>query len=135
MKTGSVVCRLTLGALLATAGGCNHAMSGALLGSGLGAAAGAGIDHRDRGRGALIGSSIGAVAGYVFGNEIDKDAQPPEHASARPIVRPRAASHRLSAYGDAPDPNLCYESKPHARPCLAAETDEPEPPPDWRPGY
>ncbi len=55
--------------------GCNSAQSGALLGAALGSAAGAGIDHRDRGRGALIGAGIGAIAGYAVGNEVDKSQQ------------------------------------------------------------
>jgi len=55
--------------------GCNSAQTGALLGAALGSAAGAGIDHRDRGRGALIGAGIGAVAGYAVGNEVDKSQQ------------------------------------------------------------
>lgn len=55
--------------------GCNSAQSGALLGAAIGSAAGAGIDHRDRGRGALIGAGIGAITGYAVGNEVDKSQQ------------------------------------------------------------
>ena len=55
-------------------GGCqSDAQSGGLLGAGVGAAAGAGIDHNNRGRGALIGAGIGAIGGYIVGNESDKN--------------------------------------------------------------
>jgi hypothetical protein len=54
--------------------GCqSDAQTGALIGSGVGAAAGAGIDHNNRGRGALIGAGVGAVGGYIVGNESDKN--------------------------------------------------------------
>lgn len=60
-------------AIAGLTGGCaTKAQSGALIGSGVGAAAGAGIDHRNRGRGALIGAGIGALGGYIIGNEADK---------------------------------------------------------------
>jgi len=67
--------------------GCNSAQTGGLLGGGLGAAAGAGIDHRNRGRGALIGAGVGSVLGYIFGNEMDKSraqitSAPPAYGSA-----------------------------------------------------
>ncbi len=53
--------------------GCSSdAKTGALFGAGGGAAAGAAIDHRNRGRGALIGAGIGAIGGYLIGNESDK---------------------------------------------------------------
>ncbi len=54
--------------------GCqSDAQTGALIGSGVGAAAGAGIDHNNRGRGALIGAGVGAIGGYIVGNESDKN--------------------------------------------------------------
>jgi hypothetical protein len=54
--------------------GCqSDAQTGALLGSAVGAGAGAAIDHDNRGRGALIGAGIGAVGGYIVGNESDKN--------------------------------------------------------------
>jgi len=60
-------------AVVGLAGGCaTKGQSGALIGSGVGAAAGAGIDHRNRGRGALIGAGVGAIGGYIIGNEADK---------------------------------------------------------------
>ena len=59
---------------LTLAGGCqSDAQTGGLIGSGIGAAAGAGIDHNNRGRGALIGAGIGAIGGYIVGNESDKN--------------------------------------------------------------
>ncbi len=62
-----------LASCLGVTGGCaSDAQTGALIGSGVGAAAGAGIDHRNRGRGALIGAGVGAIGGYIFGNEMDK---------------------------------------------------------------
>ncbi len=61
--------------------GCNSAQTGALLGSAIGAAAGAGIDHNNRGRGALIGAGVGAVGGYIVGNEVDKSRQYPQYNS------------------------------------------------------
>ena len=61
--------------------GCNSAQTGALLGSAIGAAAGAGIDHNNRGRGALIGAGVGAVSGYIVGNEVDKSRQYPQYNS------------------------------------------------------
>lgn len=70
--------RIGLCIVLATAGlsfpmGCeSDAQSGAFLGSMIGAAAGAGINHDNRGRGALIGAGVGAVGGYIVGNESDK---------------------------------------------------------------
>jgi len=66
---------LTVVALLAAMmliTGCNSATTGALLGAAIGSAAGAGIDHNNRGRGTLIGAGVGTVAGYLFGNEADK---------------------------------------------------------------
>ncbi|MEX2671840.1 MAG: glycine zipper domain-containing protein [Phycisphaeraceae bacterium] len=57
--------------------GCqSDAQTGGLLGAAVGSAAGAGIDHRDRGRGALIGAGVGAVGGYIVGNESDKNKAP-----------------------------------------------------------
>lgn len=54
--------------------GCqSDAQTGGLLGAAAGSAAGAGIDHRDRGRGALIGAGVGAIGGYIIGNESDKN--------------------------------------------------------------
>ena len=47
---------------LAGTGGCEtDAQTGLLIGSAIGAAAGAGIDHDNRGRGAAIGAGIGAI--------------------------------------------------------------------------
>lgn len=70
--------RIVLCVVLAVAGlsfpmGCeSNAQTGALLGSMIGAAAGAGINHDKRGRGALVGAGVGAVGGYIVGNESDK---------------------------------------------------------------
>ncbi len=59
--------------VLAFGAGCKtNAQSGTLIGSAVGAGAGAAIDHRNRGRGALIGAGVGAVGGYFTGNEFDK---------------------------------------------------------------
>ena len=59
------------------AGGCgesNNATDGALIGAGLGAAAGAIIGHQSgsAGEGAAIGAGAGALGGYILGNEEDK---------------------------------------------------------------
>lgn len=72
---------LAIAALTLALVGCNSAQTGALLGSAIGAAAGAGIDHNNRGRGALIGAGVGAVGGYIVGNEIDKSRQYPQYNS------------------------------------------------------
>ncbi len=59
--------------MLAFGAGCKtNAQSGVLIGSAVGAGAGAAIDHRNRGRGSLIGAGVGAVGGYFAGNEVDK---------------------------------------------------------------
>ena len=56
-----------------TTGGCDSdAKTGTLIGAGLGAALGAGLDHKNRGRGALIGAGVGGAGGYMVGNESDK---------------------------------------------------------------
>lgn len=62
---------LVSGAAFST--GCDSdAKTGALIGSGVGAAAGAAIDSKNRGRGALIGAGVGGAGGYIVGNERDK---------------------------------------------------------------
>jgi len=56
-------------------GGCqNNAKTGALIGSGLGAATGAVIGNQsgETGAGAAIGTAVGAGTGYIVGNEMDK---------------------------------------------------------------
>lgn len=66
---------IVLAGLTGVAGmsGCeSDAQTGLLIGSAIGAAAGAGIDHDNRGRGALIGAAAGAGGGYIVGNEVDK---------------------------------------------------------------
>ena len=74
LTTLTAMTGLMIGA--ATMPGCaNTAQTGGLIGAGVGAAAGAGIDHNNRGRGALIGAGIGAIGGYIFGNEHDKAQQ------------------------------------------------------------
>jgi OOP family OmpA-OmpF porin len=45
---------------------------GAILGGVTGAAVGAGIDHRDRGRGALIGGLGGVILGAIFAQQIEQ---------------------------------------------------------------
>lgn len=45
---------------------------GAILGGMAGAAIGAGVDHRDRGRGALIGGLGGVIVGAIFGDQIER---------------------------------------------------------------
>ncbi len=65
---------IALCASLTLVGGCkNDAQTGALLGSAIGAAAGAGIDSNNRGRGAAIGAGVGGASGYIIGNERDKN--------------------------------------------------------------
>ena len=59
-------------AAVSLSGSETDAQTWGLLGSAVGAAAGAGIDHDNRGRGAAIGAGIGAVGGYITGNESDK---------------------------------------------------------------
>jgi len=77
--------KVTWIAVLAVAGfgpiaGCaNDARTGGLIGAGAGAAAGAAIDHDNRGRGALIGAGVGAVGGYIVGNEKDKKEVKPDY--------------------------------------------------------
>lgn len=45
---------------------------GAVVGGMAGAAIGAGVDHRDRGRGALVGSVVGLLAGALLGGELER---------------------------------------------------------------
>ncbi len=72
-RTAGLAVAAILASSLSVMGGCaSDAQTGALIGSGVGAAAGAGIDHRNRGRGALIGAGVGAIGGYIVGNEMDK---------------------------------------------------------------
>jgi hypothetical protein len=57
-------------------GGCsNNAKTGALIGSGVGAATGAVIGNQsdETGAGAAIGTAVGAGTGYIVGNEMDKN--------------------------------------------------------------
>ena len=71
-RFATIVVLVALGGGSLTLTGCSHGQTGALLGSAIGSAAGAGIDHRNRGRGALLGAGVGAVGGYIVGNEMDK---------------------------------------------------------------
>jgi len=73
-RISTLLIAAVLAPLTLAGGGCqSDAQTGGLLGAGVGAAAGAGIDHNNRGRGALIGAGVGAVGGYIFGNESDKN--------------------------------------------------------------
>jgi uncharacterized protein YcfJ len=66
---------LLVGALAFFSTGCaNNARTGALIGSGVGAVAGAVIGNQsdEAGAGAAIGTAVGAGTGYVVGNEMDK---------------------------------------------------------------
>ena len=67
---GSAV--LAIACLLNVSGCQTDAQTWSLLGAGIGAAAGAGLDHDKRGRGAAIGGAVGAGTGYIVGNESDK---------------------------------------------------------------
>lgn len=73
MKSTLLALLASITLFLGTLGCQSDAQTGALLGSAVGAAAGAGIDHNNRGRGALIGAGAGAVGGYLIGNESDKN--------------------------------------------------------------
>ena len=105
--------------------GCNSAQTGALLGSAIGAAAGAGIDYRDRGRGALIGAGVGAVSGYLIGNEVDKSQQYPQYGSASsgysggysgsPGYHTGGTTYVESHYTHAPPPRVYYSEHHHYR--------------------
>ena len=44
---------------------------GALIGAGVGSAAGAIIDDEQPGRGAVVGAAVGALGGYVIGDDHD----------------------------------------------------------------
>ena len=59
-----------LAAVMLTAGGCNDAQAGSLLGAGVGALAGQAIGGDTEAT--LIGTGVGAGAGYIIGNESDK---------------------------------------------------------------
>jgi outer membrane protein OmpA-like peptidoglycan-associated protein len=50
-------------------------VQGAVLGTLAGAAAGAAIDHKSRGRGALIGAAVGGIAGTGVGWYLEKQKQ------------------------------------------------------------
>ncbi len=67
-----IIIAVLVGSLTVAVGCETKAQTGGLGGAAVGAAAGAGIDHNNRGRGALIGAGIGAVGGYIIGNEMDK---------------------------------------------------------------
>ena len=103
-----------LGLVLAMliAAGCSVAGRGALIGSGVGAAAGAGIDHGDRGRGALAGAVIGAVSGYFVGNEIDK-RHGRDGEFFPPAPRREGGAH--GPHGHRPDPPYCDHERCRAR--------------------
>ncbi|MAE68016.1 MAG: hypothetical protein CMJ18_27510 [Phycisphaeraceae bacterium] len=133
MKRTSIIGRIALCGLMGLAGGCTQSLSGLLIGSGIGAAAGAGIDHRNRGRGALIGSGIGAAAGYIIGNEIEKDAF--RRSAARHVpVTTRAARREPLRHAPEPAPDVCYRPAPPVVPNEPVDghvvTE-----PGWRPGY
>ena len=54
----------------------------AIIGSMAGAAIGAGIDHRNRGRGALVGAVGGLLAGILFGDDHERGWYRDHHAHA-----------------------------------------------------
>ena len=68
----AVLCGLPLS--VASLGCANNAKTGALIGTGLGAATGAVVGNQsgETGEGAAIGAAVGAGAGYIIGNEQDK---------------------------------------------------------------
>jgi hypothetical protein len=71
LKESVITCLVVLVIMMTTS--CDSiAKTDALIGAGLGAALGAGIDHNNRGRGAAIGAGVGIGAGYIYGNEQDK---------------------------------------------------------------
>jgi len=81
MRTKTWMLLLTVALTAPWCTGCQNdaqtgALAGGLIGAGGGAAIGAGVDHKNRGRGALIGAGIGAAAGtlggYIVGSESDK---------------------------------------------------------------
>ncbi|MDH3583977.1 MAG: YMGG-like glycine zipper-containing protein [Phycisphaerae bacterium] len=98
---------MALGALLLLVGGCqNSAQRAGLIGAAIGAAAGAGIDHDDRGRGALIGTAVGALAGYAVGNEHDKARYGPPVGYRQPAPPPPVV-HEYRAAPPPPPVNCC----------------------------
>ena len=50
----------------------SRVVQGAIVGSMTGAAIGAGLDYRNRGRGALVGAVGGLLAGALFGSELEE---------------------------------------------------------------
>ena len=96
----------TAWAVIVAAAGCfcigceNKAQSGALIGAGGGALAGAIIGHQSghAGAGALIGGAVGAGGGYIVGNEMDKADQREEQR----YYQQRTRSAREAQYYDAP---------------------------------
>lgn len=73
-------------AMLAAAGGCNDATSGALLGAGVGALAGMGLGSLsgDMGKGAAAGAIIGGVGGGLIGDQNRREDERFYHRRHRP---------------------------------------------------
>ncbi|MGA2172797.1 MAG: glycine zipper domain-containing protein [Sedimentisphaerales bacterium] len=83
--------------VLAFSVGCeNSAQNDALIGSGIGAGAGAIIGHQSgkTGQGALIGGGAGAVGGYLVGNEQDKQQQAGSYRHPSPPQEPPQESQQ-----------------------------------------
>lgn len=51
------------------------------IGAGIGALAGAAIDHDKRGRGALIGAGVGAAGGYIWSQHMEQKKQAMQRAT------------------------------------------------------
>ncbi len=74
--TKLVLSYLSVAVIVASFSGCqSSAGTGALVGAGVGGAAGALIDRGNPWRGALIGAAVGSIVGYAIGNEIDKERE------------------------------------------------------------